>query len=425
MQRLQLERLQQTVARCYTRVPFYRQAMDRLGVRPDDIKSLADLYRLPFTKKTDLRENYPFGLFAEPLQNVVRIHASSGTKGKATVVGYTKNDIDMWAECCARAFCLAGGEPGDMFQNAYGYGLFTGGLGLHYGVERAGGTVVPVSGGNTPRQITLMQDFLPRGFSATPSYTLNICEAMAEMGIDTQSLSVRYGIFGAEPWGEGIRRKIEERLPLKAIDIYGLSEIVGPGVSCECNQVQDGLHVAEDHFLPEIVDPDTGAPVPDGQEGELVFTPLTKEAFPLLRYRTGDISSLNREPCSCGRTTVRMSRVKGRNDDMLIIRGVNVFPSEIERELLTFAELAPHYVVVLERRKALDEIEVQVEPADAVVGAWGGFAPERAEVQQLRANVAGRLKDSLGVTVNVSLVAPKTIARSEGKAVRVIDRREI
>jgi phenylacetate-CoA ligase len=314
MNRIQLERLQETVKRCYEKVSFHKQNFDQAGFQPEDIQTLEDLQKVPFMKKTDLRENYPFNLFAVEMNEVVRIHGSSGTKGKPTVVGYTKNDIENWSEIVARAICCAGGRPGDIFHNAYGYGLFTGGLGLHYGIEYMGATAVPISGGNTPRQITLIEDFKPRGISATPSYTLNIVEEMKKMGLDPRQTSVEYGIFGAEPWTEEMRTQLEAELDIKAIDIYGLSEVMGPGVSIECIEAQDGLHIAEDHFLAEIIDPKTGEALPYGEEGELVFTSLTKEAFPVIRYRTGDIASLNPEKCKCGRTTLRMSRIKGRID---------------------------------------------------------------------------------------------------------------
>ncbi len=423
MQRLQTERLQRIVAYAYERVPLYRQRYDEAGVGPDAIKHLEDLAKLPFTRKYDLRENYPFGLFAVPTSECIRLHASSGTKGKPTVVGYTRNDIDMWCEAVARVFCMGGGQPGDMFQNAYGYGLFTGGLGFHDGVQRAGGTVVPVSGGNTPRQIMLMQDFQSKGLGCTPSYALNIADALEEATVDRGSINLRYGFFGAEPWSDAMRAQIEAKLGIDAMDIYGLSEITGPGVSCECKEAKDGLHVNEDFFLPEIIDPNTGAPLPDGEWGELVFTTLTKEAIPMIRYRTGDITKLNHEKCKCGRTTVRMNRLKGRADDMLIIRGVNVFPSEVERELLGFTELAPHYQLMLDRERALDEVEVQVELSDTLHREWGGL--EAPQVTALKRRVAEQIKNSMGISVAVTLTPPKTIARSEGKAIRVIDRRKI
>jgi len=424
MARLQLERLQHTVRWTYERVPLFRHRCEEAGIRPDDIKSLEDLRRLPFLRKTDLRENYPFGLFAVPLSGVARVHASSGTKGKPTVVGYTQHDLEVWAEVCARCFFMAGGEPGHIFQNAYGYGLFTGGLGMHYGVEKAGGLVVPVSGGNTPRQALLVHDFQPQGIACTPSYALTIADYWEEHGHDPRDTSLRYGIFGAEPWSDTMRAQLEDRLGIDAVDIYGLSEVIGPGVSCECAEAKDGLHINEDHFLPEVIDPDTGEPLPDGQYGELVFTSLTKEAFPVIRYRTGDIAALHREPCRCGRTTVRMTRVKGRVDDMLIIRGVNVFPSEVEYQLLQIKELAPHYQLVIDRERALDTVEVQVELTEEVIRQWGGHAQEHLDAGRVRHAVAQRLKETLGVTCQVTLLPPKSVPRSEGKAVRIVDRRK-
>jgi len=422
MQQLQLERLQQTVKRAYSHVPFHKKAFDEAGIKPDEIGSLADLQRLRFMKKTDLRENYPFGLFAVDTKDVVRIHGSSGTKGKPTVVGYTKNDIANWSEIVARAICCAGGRPGDIFHNAYGYGLFTGGLGLHYGIEHMGAAVVPISGGNTPRQITLIQDFSPRGISGTPSYILNIVEEMKKMGLDPRQTSLEYGIFGAEPWSEEMRAQLQEELNITAVDIYGLSEVMGPGVSIECCEAQDGLHIAEDHFLAEIVDPKTGEVLPYGQEGELVFTSLTKEAFPVIRYRTGDIATLNPEKCKCGRTTMRMSRIKGRVDDMLIIRGVNVFPTEIESVLLTYKQLSPHYQVVIERKGALDCFEVHCELTAEAMSQLGPIE-ENEKIAALAKSICQVMKNTLGVSVMLRINKPNTITRSEGKAIRVVDNR--
>ncbi len=418
MEALQLERLKETIRRSYENVPFHKENFDKAGVRPEDIQSLEDLQKVPFMKKTDLRENYPFKLFAVPPNKCARIHGSSGTKGKPTIVGYTHKDIENWAEIVARAIVAAGGRPGDIFHNAYGYGLFTGGLGLHYGIERLGATAVPVSGGNTPRQITLIQDFQPRGLSATPSYTLNIIEGMKKMGLNPRDTSIEYGIFGAEPWTEEMREQLEEELGIKAIDIYGLSEVMGPGVSIECHEAQDGLHIAEDHFLAEIINPETGEVLPYGEEGELVFTSLTKEAFPVIRYRTGDIASLNPEKCKCGRTTIRMSRIKGRIDDMLIIRGVNVFPTEIEAVLLGFSELAPHYQVVLKREGVLDTCEVQCEITPEYQQNASADDKERL-IREISAN----MKDALGVTVVPCINEPNTLPRSEGKAIRIVDKR--
>ncbi|GAX89283.1 phenylacetate--CoA ligase PaaK [Effusibacillus lacus] len=422
LQKIQLERLKETVKRCYENVPFHKRNFDNARVQPQDIRSLDDLQRLPFMKKTDLRENYPFNLFAVDMKEVVRIHGSSGTKGKPTVVGYTRKDIENWSEIVARAICCAGGRPGDIFHNAYGYGLFTGGLGLHYGIEYMGAVAVPVSGGNTPRQITLIQDFEPRGISATPSYVLNIVEEMERMGLDPRSTSLEYGIFGAEPWSEEMREQLEGKLGIKAVDIYGLSEVMGPGVSIECHEAQDGLHIAEDHFLAEIIDPNTGEVLPYGEEGELVFTSLTKEAFPVIRYRTGDIASLNPEKCKCGRTTIRMSRIKGRVDDMLIIRGVNVFPTEIESVLFGFRQLAPHYQVVIEREGALDRFEVHCELAQEYMLKIGDLENSR-DVAGLLKEIGHAMKNALGVSVMVKVHKPNSIPRSEGKAIRIVDKR--
>jgi phenylacetate-CoA ligase len=416
--RLQLERLREVVGRVTAHVPFYREQFAAAGVRADDLHSLDDLRRLPFTRKADLREHYPFGLLAVPRREVVRLHASSGTKGKPTVVGYSRADIALWAACCARSLACAGARAGDVVHNAYGYGLFTGGLGLHYGAELLGATVVPASGGNTPRQVLLLQDFGARVLCCTPSYALNIAGVAAQGGIDPRTLAVQIGVFGAEPWTAGMRRRIEETFALTALDIYGLSEVLGPGVSMECHEGRNGLHIWEDHFLPEIVDPTTGEPLPDGMPGELVLTTLTKEAMPVIRYRTGDLTMLMAEPCPCGRTHRRMARVSGRTDDMLIVRGVNVFPSEIERMLLEVPELAPHYRIVLERRASLDSLEVEVEVAEDAPG-------DEARREALRAFIANRLDAALGISTVVTLQPPGTLPRSEGKAQRVVDRRTL
>lgn len=423
MQKIQLARLKETVKRCYEKVPFHRQNFDRAGVKPEDIRSLEDIKRLPFMKKTDLRENYPFHLFAVDISDVVRIHGSSGTKGKPTVVGYTRKDIENWSEIVARAICCAGGRPGDIFHNAYGYGLFTGGLGLHYGIEYLGVTAVPVSGGNTSRQVTLIEDFKPRGISGTPSYILNIVEEMEKRGMDPRKTSLEYGIFGAEPWSEEMRQQLEEKLGIKAVDIYGLSEVMGPGVAIECHEAQDGLHIAEDHFLAEVIDPDTGEVLPYGAEGELVFTSLTKEAFPVIRYRTGDIASLHPEKCKCGRTTIRMSRIKGRVDDMLIIRGVNVFPTEIESVLLSFPQLAPHYQAVVDRDGALDRFEVHCEVTPEFTKQAGDLETS-PEMLKLVKEIGHAIKSMLGVSILLKIHKPHTIPRSEGKAIRVVDNRK-
>ena len=423
MAELQLSRLQQVVQRVWERVPFMRQRLEQRGVRPEHVRSLEDLRLLPFTTKQDLWDNYPFGLLAEPRGRLARVHASSGTRGRPTVVAYTRADVEMWAESCARAFCLAGGEPGHVLHNAYGYGLFTGGLGLHYGAERVGACVVPASVGNTLRQVSLIADFRPDGICCTPSYLVNLIEFMESSGRLEAASSLRYAILGAEPWSESMRAQIEQAVTLDAVDIYGLSEVVGPGVACECREAKQGLHVCEDLFLPEVVDPKTGEPLGPGEYGELVFTTLAKEALPLIRYRTGDIAALFPEPCRCGRTSIRMSRVKGRVDDMLIIRGINVFPSEVEYQLLQVRELAPHYQLVASRNTALDRLTVLVEPVAELARAWGGVQPGDDRVEELRRQVADRLYASLGIRVQVEVLPPGSIPRSEGKATRVVDRR--
>jgi phenylacetate-CoA ligase len=412
---LQLARLGQTLAWVRERVPFYR---DRLAAT--DPSRLEDLAALPFTRKTDLREQYPFGLFAVPLPEVARLHASSGTKGKPTVVGYTPGDLDVWREVMARAMTAAGCRPGDLLQIGFGYGLFTGGLGFHDGAERIGMTVVPASSANTARQGLLLTDFRPAGLAATPSFALHIAETLAEQGGRPDALGLRYGMFGAEPWGEEIRRSLERAFGCPAFDIYGLSEIVGPGVAGEC-EVRDGLHVADDHFLPEIIDPDTGAVLPSGVQGELVLTTLTKRALPLVRYRTGDVTTLTTEPCRCGRTSARIARLKGRSDDMLVIKGVNVYPSEIETTLLGVGDLLPQYQLIVDRRSTLARLEVQVEPAPALVERTAGLQAGHPLLASVRRDVAARLRESLGLGVEVTIVQPRTIPRSEGKAVRVIE----
>lgn len=419
LESIQLIRLKKLVTRVYQTVEPYRQKMDEAGVKPDDIQSLSDLQKLPFTVKDDLRDNYPFGLFTVPLDDVVRVHASSGTTGKPTVVGYTRKDIDTWAGVMARALACAGAHKGDMIHNAYGYGLFTGGLGAHYGAEKLGATVIPVSGGNTKRQITIMQDFGSTVLLATPSYALNLADTMESVGVNPADLKLKVGVFGAEPWSENMREEVERKLNLKAVDIYGLSEVIGPGVSMECLQTSRGMHIFEDHFLPEIIDPDTGEVLPPGEQGELVFTTLTKEAFPIIRYRTKDISRLIYEPCECGRTLVRMEKVTGRTDDMLIIRGVNVFPSQVEHVLMGVEGVAPHYQIVVDRHGNMDTMAVQVEVSEEL------FSDEVKDLEKLAGKIQIDIKDLLGVTCRVKLVEPKTIARSEGKAVRVIDNRKI
>ena len=419
LEALQLKRLVVTLERVYATVPFYKKKFDGCSIKPPDVKSLRDLNRLPFTTKLDLRDNYPFGLFAVPMEQVVRIHASSGTTGKQTVVGYTRRDINTWAELMARSLAASGAQKCDIIHNAYGYGLFTGGLGVHYGAEKLGASVIPISGGNSKRQIIIMQDFGSTVLTCTPSYALFLAETAEEMGVDIKKLKLRVGIFGAEPWSERMRDEIERKLGIQAIDIYGLSEIIGPGVSIECIEAKKGLHIFEDHFIPEIINPQTGEVLPYGQKGELVFTTITKEAFPLVRYRTRDISVLHPEPCQCGRTHVRMERVSGRSDDMLIIRGVNVFPSQIESVLMNVEGVEPHYLLIVDRRGNLDTLEVQVEVNEKV------FSDEVKNLQTLGRKIEKEIKDLLGVNATVKLVEPKSIQRSEGKAQRVIDKRKI
>jgi phenylacetate-CoA ligase len=414
---LQLERLQAIVARAYAKVPHVRNKLDAAGVRPDQIKTLADVARLPFTVKADLRDNFPFGLFAVPRQDVVRLHASSGTTGKPTVVGYTRADLKLWSGLMARSIACMGGRPGDIFHNAYGYGLFTGGLGFHYGAERLGLTTVPVSGGATERQVMLMKDFGANVLGATPSYALNIAEVAEGMGIDLHALPLRSGCFGAEPWSEAMRRDLEAKFGIKAMDTYGLSEIIGPGVASECYESQNGLHIWEDHFLCEVIDPETTEPVALGESGELVLTTLTKEALPMLRYRTRDITRLVHEPCACGRTHRRMLRVTGRSDDMLIIRGVNVYPSQVEAFLVGFPGLTPHYQLVLTREGAMDAITIEIEllpPAP----------PDELFVAKMAADLRNHIKAMVGVSCEVVLKAPGEVPRSQGKAVRVKDLRQ-
>jgi phenylacetate-CoA ligase len=419
LEALQLRRLKDLVERVYFRVKPYREMMDQAGVKPEDIKTLTDINKLPFTTKNFLRDNYPFGLFTVPLDQVVRVHASSGTTGKPTVVGYTKRDIETWAEVMARSLACAGVQRRDVVHNAYGYGLFTGGLGAHYGAEKLGATVIPISGGQTKRQILIMQDFGSTVLLSTPSYALNMADAMADMGVDATSLKLRVGIFGAEPWSENMREEVEKKLGLKAIDIYGLSEIIGPGVSMECIEAQHGLHIFEDHFLPEIIDPDTGEVLPIGETGELVFTTLTKEAFPIIRYRTKDITRLIKEPCICGRNFVRMEKISGRTDDMLIIRGVNVFPTQVEHVLVGIEGVEPHYQIIVNREGSLDTMEVQVEVSEKI------FSDEIKNLENLSKRIQAEIKDLIGSSCKVTLVEPKTIQRSEGKAKRVIDNRNI
>ena len=419
LEALQLKRLKQVAERVYHTVGFYHRKFEEAHVTPDDIQSLADLGRLPFTIKQDLRDNYPFGLFSVPMSNIVRLHASSGTTGKPTVVAYTKRDIETWAELMARSFAAAGLTKNDIIHNAYGYGLFTGGLGAHYGAEKLGASVIPMSGGSTKKQIMLLQDFGPTAICCTPSYLLFLSEVGEEMGVDMRSLRLRVGILGAEPWSERIRQEIEKRLDITALDIYGLSEIMGPGVAMECIEGRHGLHVFEDNFIVEVIDPATGEVLPYGEKGEIVFTTLTKEAFPLIRYRTRDISRLMPEVCKCGRTFVRMERVSGRSDDMLIIRGVNVFPSQIESVLMEIEGLEPHYQLIVDREGSLDTLEVRVEVSENI------FSDEVRKLQNIEKRIVKDVKDIIGVSVKVKLVEPKSLQRFEGKAQRVIDKRII
>ncbi len=418
LEALQLKRLRATVERCYHTVGFYREAMDDLGVKPRHIQRLEDVRLLPYTKKEHLRENYPFGLFAVPTEQVVRVHASSGTTGKPTVVGYTRRDIHTWAQLVARCLAASGLCPGDRLHNAYGYGLFTGGLGLHYGGEELGVMVTPMSGGQTQKQIMLLQDFAPTAISCTPSYALNLAEEAEAMGVDIRKLPLKVGIHGAEPWTEEMRFEIESRLGIDAVDIYGLSEVIGPGVGNECIEAKNGLHIWEDHFLVECVDVDTGKPLPYGEEGEIVFTSLTKEAFPIIRYRTRDISVLDPAPCKCGRTHVRMRRITGRSDDMLIIRGVNVFPSQVESVLMQTETLSPFYQIEVFREGNLDTMVVNVE----------GSPPLMEQPQEARDRVAQKvvrdIKDFIGVSATVVIKGVGEVPRSQGKAVRVIDHRK-
>jgi len=416
MRSLQLDRLRSVVERAYAHVELFRTRLEERSLAPSDIRGLEDIARLPFTVKTDLRDTYPFGLFASPMQEVVRLHASSGTTGKPIVVAYTQADVDVWTNVMVRSLASCGITHGDIVQNAYGYGLFTGGLGAHYGAEALGATVIPISGGNTERQIMVMKDFKVTAICCTPSYFIHLLERAGELGVDVRELPLRAGVFGAEPWTASMRRHIESAGGIRAYDIYGLSEIIGPGVAVEC-PAQNGLHVFEDHFYPEIVDPETGEPLPEGSEGELVITTLSKQAMPMIRYRTRDITSLIAEPCSCGRTLRRMRRIGRRSDDMIILRGVNVFPSQIEGALLAVEGTLPHYQIVLTREKGLDQMEVQVEVTPEV------FSDQIGALEKLHDKLTHALDHTLGLRVAVRLVKPQTIQRSEGKAKRVIDRR--
>lgn len=417
LRKVQGERLRETVERVYFNVPYYRNKMQEAGLGLENIHTIDDIAKLPFTTKNDLRDNYPFGLFAVPMSEIVRVHASSGTTGKPTVVGYTRNDISTWSEVMARTLTSAGANRNDFIQIAYGYGLFTGGLGLHYGGEKIGASVIPISGGNTDRQIQLMHDFGSTVLACTPSYALYLAEAIQESGIKREELKLRVGVFGAEPWTENMRREIEDKLRIMAIDIYGLSEVIGPGVASEC-PIQKGLHIAEDHFYPEIIDPETLQVLPSGSIGELVFTTITKEGLPLIRYRTRDLTRLNHEKCKCGRTMVRMEKCLGRSDDMLIIRGVNLFPSQVETVLLEMSEIKPHYQLLVDRVNNLDTLELKVEVDEAF------FLDRISQLEALRQRLQNKLENSLGLGIKVTLVEPKTIERSEGKAKRVIDKRK-
>ncbi len=419
LEALQLKRLQSMVERVYNLVPFYKQKLDEHNVKPEQIKTLDDLKRLPFTTKQDLRDNYPFGMFTLPLDQVVRVHASSGTTGKPTVVGYSKRDIAVWSELMARSFAACGVSKGDVIQNAYGYGLFTGGLGAHYGGEKLGATVIPISGGNTKKQIMIMKDFGSTVLTATPSYALYLAETLREMGIEKKDLRLRVGVLGAEPWSEEMRNNIEEKLGIDALDIYGLSEIMGPGVAVECKEAKNGLHIWEDAFIPEIIDPETGEVLKDGEEGELVITTIQKDVIPLIRYRTIDITRIIKEPCICGRTHRRIKRIKGRSDDMLIIRGVNIFPSQIEALLMETEGVEPHYQIIVDRVNNLDVLEVKVEVSEKI------FSDEIKHLQNLQKKIEKDVKDLYGINIKVTLAEPKSLTRFEGKAKRVIDNRKI
>ena len=418
MQALQSFRLSKTVKRVYENVPIYRERMDAAGVSPDDIRCVEDLSKLPFTYKQDLRDTYPYGMFAVPMDEVVRLHASSGTTGKQIVVGYTQNDLNMWAECCSRALAAAGATNKDFMHVSYGYGLFTGGLGLHGGAENMGMTVIPVSTGNTKRQINIIKDFGSTVICCTPSYALYLAETMEEEGIKKEDIKLKAGLFGAEPWTEEMRKDIENRLGLKAFDIYGLTEIVGPGVAFECEE-QTGMHINEDNFIVETIDPDTGEVLPEGEQGELVFTCITKEAFPLIRYRTRDIGILSREKCSCGRTLVKMLKPRGRSDDMLIIRGVNVFPSQIESVLLSLGNTAPFYQIIVDRVNNVDTFEVKIELTEAM------FSDTMKTISETEGKIKAAIESTLGISPKITLVEPKSLPRVEGKAVRVIDKRKL
>ena len=415
---LQLQRLQAVVKRAYEYVPYYKKRFNDLNIEPEDIETLDDIEKLPFTSKTDLRDAYPFGMFAVPTDEIVEVHTTSGTTGKPTVSGYTEDDLDIWGEVMARALTMTGVHRSDKIQNSYGYGLFTGGMGIHYGGQKIGATVIPISAGNTMRQLEIMQDFETTVLTCTPSYGLYLAEVAEQEGIDTEKLKLKAGCFGAEMWTEEMRQELEKRLNISAQNIYGLTEIIGPGVAMECS-VKNGLHIFEDHFYPEIIDPQTMKQMPDGEKGELVLTTLTREGMPVIRFRTRDITSLNRGICECSRTQVKMDRITGRSDDMLKIRGVIVFPSQIEKALLKIDGLEPQYQIIVTRPHHLDEIEVMVETSPAL------FSDEVKHVEEIKKNIENKIHNEIGLRVNISLVEPKSLPRSEGKAVRVIDRRNI
>ncbi|WP_213974376.1 phenylacetate--CoA ligase family protein [Tepidanaerobacter acetatoxydans] len=414
----QFEKLKETIDRVYHNVESYRQKMQEKGIIPEDINSLEDLKLLPFTTKQDLRDNYPYNMFAVPLEEIIRIHASSGTTGKPTVVGYTRRDIANWAELIARCLTMGGGKRESVVQISYGYGLFTGGLGFHYGAEKLGAVVVPTSGGNTRRQVMLMKDLKTEILACTPSYALCIAETLEEMGIKHEELNLKAGIFGAEPWSDNMRKELESKLGIKALDIYGLSEVIGPGVACECME-QQGLHIFEDFFIPEIIDPITEEPLPEGERGELVITTIDKEGLPVIRYKTRDITSISCKPCPCGRTHARIEKLLGRTDDMLIIRGVNVFPSQIESALMIAGDAEPHYLIIVDRKDNLDSMEVLVEVSEKL------FADEVRKLEEVRRKITSSIYTTLGINVNVKLVEPHTIERTEGKSKRVIDKRKL
>lgn len=418
LEELQLKRLQEVVKKAYENVPYYKKRLQNANIKPEDIKTLKDIEKLPFTTKTDLRDAYPFGMFAVPDEDIVEVHTSSGTTGKPTVSGYTMKDLDIWGEVMARSLNMAGATKKDRIQNCYGYGLFTGGLGVHYGAQKIGSTLIPISAGNTKRQIEIMQDFNTSIITCTPSYALYLAEMIEKNDIEPDKLNLKAGVFGAEMWTEEMRNEIEKRLKILAVNIYGLTEIIGPGVAQECEE-KNGLHIFEDHFYPEIINYETMETLPEGEKGELVLTTLTREGMPIIRFRTKDITALRREKCDCGRTLVRMDRITGRTDDMLKIRGVIVFPSQIERALLKIEGLEPQYQIIVTRPHHLDELEVQVETSEKL------FSDEVKHVEEVKRMIENKIHNEIGLRVNVTLVEPKSLPRSEGKATRVIDRREL